>query len=247
MVLGSVTMASAASKSKATNAKQIPVLTYHRIFPDEVKNAPEHINDRYSVSLSTFDQQMHWLSERGYRAVTCDEFYKWRKGKLKLPKRSVLITIDDGHGDSIENAVQVFRKYGLKGTAFIIGRNSLESNDSYSITYSRICQMQASCPEIEFQSHTYDLHELEHPKQVKYKVFKKDADKQKSIYHFKYLAYPHGRQSAAMIKAYKKSGIKMAFLFGKPGYATRKQNLYKIRRIEVRSEMTMDQFKKWCH
>ncbi len=247
MVLGSAEMASAMGKKKVKNAKKIPVLTYHRIYSDEVKNSPANIDDRYSVSLSTFDQQMKWLSERGYRAVTCDEFYKWRKGKLKLPKRSVLITIDDGHAGSIENAAEVFRKYGLKGTAFIKGRASHESDGSYFITYSRICQMKETCPEIEFQSHTYDLHELRTYKTTKYNVFKKDADHQKSIYHFKYLAYPHGWHSATMIKAYKKSGIKMAFLFGKPGYATRKQNLYKMKRIEVRSSMTMDQFRKWCN
>lgn len=247
MVLDSVEMASAASRNKTRNASKIPVLTYHRIYSDKVKNAPAHINDRYSVSLSTFDQQMHWLRKRGYRAITCDEFYKWRKGRLKLPKRSVLITIDDGHADSIENAVRVFRKYGLRGTAFIEGRASYESDGSYFITYSRICQMKESCPEIEFQSHTYDLHELRTYKKTKYKVFKKDADKQKSIYHFRYLAYPHGWKTETMIRAYKKNGIRMAFLFGKPGYATKKQNLYKMKRIEVRSSMTIDRFKKWCN
>ena len=238
---------SANSGSHKYNAARIPVLTYHRIYSDKVKNSKRYRSDRYSISVSTFDKQMKWLKSKGYRTLSCDEFYKWKCGTLRLPGRSVLITIDDGHAGSIENMATVLEKYGFKGTAFIIGRPSY-LNDSYYISYNRIKEMQRDGSPVEFQSHTYNLHNLKAYKRSSYKKFLQDAARQKKLYGFKYIAYPHGRYSTKMIKAYKKSGIRMGFLFGKGknGYATRKQNIYKIKRVEVSSSMSMSRFKKWC-
>ena len=238
---------SANSGRRKYNATKIPVLTYHRIYSDKVKNSKRYRSDRYSISVSTFNKQMKWLKSKGYRTLSCDEFYKWKCGTLRLPGRSVLITIDDGHARSIENMATVLEKYGFKGTAFIIGRPSY-LNDSYYISYNRIKEMQREGAPVEFQSHTYNLHNLNAYKRSSYKKFLQDAARQKKLYGFIYIAYPHGRYSTKMIKAYKKSGIRMGFLFGKGknGYATRKQNIYKIKRVEVSSSMSMSRFKKWC-
>ena len=247
VMIGSATCSFAESIRGGKNATYIPVLTYHRIYSDKVKNSKRYRSDRYSISVSTFNKQMKWLKSKGYRTLSCDEFYKWKCGTLRLPGRSVLITIDDGHAGSIENMATVLEKYGFKGTAFIIGRPSY-LNDSYYISYNRIKEMQREGSPVEFQSHTYNLHNLKAYKRSSYKKFLQDAAHQKKLYGFKYIAYPHGRYSTKMIKAYKKSGIRMGFLFGKGknGYATRKQNIYKIKRVEVSSSMSMSRFKKWC-
>lgn len=248
LLLGSTAMAAAKSKKRSKNATKIPVLTYHRIYADGARKDSGEIADRYVITVSKFDQQMSWLKQKGYRTITCDEFYRWKRGKLRLPTRSVLITIDDGHAKSIENMATVLKKYGFKGTAFVIGKTTLNKNGSYYITYDRIREMKKSCPQIEFQSHTYNLHRPDAYKKVSKKGFMQDAAQMKALYGFKYIAYPNGRQSSKMIKAYKKSGIRMGFLFGKGknGYATRKQNIYKLKRIEVSNTMSMARFKKWC-
>ena len=229
------------------NATRIPVLTYHRILADAEKKTAEYKNDRYAISVKEFDKQMKWLKKKRYKAITCEELYLWRTGKIKLPKRSVLITIDDGHAESIENAVRVFKKYKLKGTAFIVGKPAYESNGSYTITYSRIQTLRRTNPgQIEFQSHTYNIHRPNAYLTETYQAVMNDAAAQKEMYGFTYLAYPHGKYSAQMISAYKNSGIKMAFLFGKSGYATRKQDLYQMKRIEVTGNMKLRKFKRWC-
>lgn len=234
-------------KSKVRNATKIPVLTYHRILADAEKKTAEYKNDRYAISVKEFDKQMKWLKKKRYKAITCEELYLWRTGKIKLPKRSVLITIDDGHAESIENAVRVFKKYKLKGTAFIVGKPAYESNGSYTITYSRIQTLRRTNPgQIEFQSHTYNIHRPNAYLTETYQAVMNDAAAQKEMYGFTYLAYPHGKYSAQMISAYKNSGIKMAFLFGKSGYATRKQDLYQMKRIEVTGNMKLRKFKRWC-
>lgn len=236
-----------AKKKKIRNATRIPVLTYHRILADNVKKSPVYKKDRYALAVSEFNKQMKWLKKKHYKAITCEELYFWHTGKLILPKRSVLITIDDGHGTSIENAITVLNRYGLKATAFIEGKPSYDSNGSYYITYSRIKEIQKKYPNtISFQSHTYNLHRPNAFQTETYQSVVADAAQQKEVYGFSYLAYPHGKHSPQMISAYKNSGIKMAFLFGKSGYATRKQDLFQMKRIEVTGNMKLRKFKRWC-
>ena len=236
-------------KGKGRNASRIPVLTYHRILADGVKASPEYANDRYAIAVSEFTKQMQWLRKKKYRAITCDQLYLWRMGKIRLPKRSVLITIDDGHGDSIENALPVLSSYGLRATAFIIGKASYESDGSYFIRASRIKEIQETYPGLmEFQSHTYDLHISNAAQTQTYQSIMTDAAHQRNMYGFEYLAYPCGGHSPEMIRAYKDSGVRMAFVFGKRanGYATRRQNVYKMKRLEVPGNMKLKKFKKLC-
>ena len=225
------------------NAKRIPVITYHRVVTDKQKESAEFRGSSLAISKSTFEKQMKWLHKKGYRTISCEEFYLWHQGKLKLPKKSVLITFDDGHKGVADNALPVLKKYDMKGTAFLIGRSTYK-NKKKSISFKKMKSIQESYPNLEFQSHTYNLHNR-NKVNSKYEVFLKDAKKQKKTYGFEYLAYPFGSYTPQMIKAYKNAGIKMAFTYGENKYATRKQNLYKIRRIKISGNESFSQFKRW--
>lgn len=230
---------------KNKNASKIPVITYHKIVSDKAKKSKKYKHDKWAVSQSNFNKQMAWLHKKHYRTINCDEFYLWRRGRIKLPKRSVLITIDDGNAEAIERAYPVLKKYNMKATAFIVGRSPHRGLKCGNISMERMQEIQEKYPRFEFQSHTYNLHVR---KAVKYgyKTFMKDAAKQREVYGFEYLAYPYGKKTDAMIKAYKNSGIRMAFSFGDYGFATRKQNIYKIKRIAIFGNTSMRKFKRWC-
>ena len=228
---------------KGKNATKIPVITYHKVVTDKQKKSAKYRGSGLAVSKSSFDKQMKWLHKNGYRTINCEEFYLWHEGKIKLPKKTVLITFDDGRAGVVDNALPVLKKYGMKGTVFIIGKNTYTNKKDF-IKYKTLLKVQKEYPDMEFQSHTYNLHKF-FSKKGDYNVVLKDAEKQKKIYGFEYLAYPYGRNTKGMIKAYKKSGIKMAFAYGDFGYATRKQDLFKIRRIKIRGGESMSSFKKW--
>lgn len=221
------------------NAKKIPVITYHRF----TSNKKRVTGSTLYVSQGTFDKQMKWLKAKGYRTINCEEFYLWYKGKIKLPKKSVLITFDDGMNSVANYALPVLKKYKMKGTCFVIGSKTKNNKNGY-IRYNRMLSIQNEYPDLEFQSHTYKLHKF-FSKKGDYGKVLKDAEKQRSVYGFEYLAYPYGRYTPGMIKAYKKSGIKLAFTYGRNGYATRKQNIYKIRRIKISGTGSFSQFKRW--
>lgn len=223
------------------NAKKIAVLAYHNVVTDasKAKNSSSIV-----ISASKFRKQMKYLHDRGYRTISCDELYLWHEGKIKLPKRSVLITFDNGLAGVPRNALPILREYDMKATCFLVGSWTYNGGKKY-ISYEQMKKLQETSPELDFQSHTYDLHKQLKEKGSYSKVLA-DATIMKELYDSpEYLAYPYGTYTKGMIKAYKKIGIKMCFTYGDDGYATKKQDLYKIKRISVNGNASLKRFKKW--
>ncbi|MCF6764566.1 polysaccharide deacetylase family protein [Thiotrichales bacterium 19S3-7] len=71
-------------------------------------------------SIDEFDQQMAYLVANNYKTLSIEEFYRFKKGELKLPKKSVLITFDDGWRNNFVYAYPILKKYGLKATLFVV-------------------------------------------------------------------------------------------------------------------------------
>ncbi len=103
--------------------KEIPVLLYHY-----VGNYPAEMMED-GLSPETFAFQMNFLSENGYSAVALDRAVDHLTGKIKLPPRSLAITIDGGYQDALTNALPVLKKHQFPATLFIapefIGRAQL--------------------------------------------------------------------------------------------------------------------------
>lgn len=226
-----------------TDATRIPVLTYHMVVSNAQKKKGKYRRSSLAVSRSTFDKQMKWLHDRGYRSINCEEFYLWYTGKIKLPPKSVLITFDDGAVGVATQALPVLQKYNMKGTTFIVGARTYK-NKKGTIKFNQLQRLRASQTNLDFQSHTYNLHK-KFSKKGDYAKVMKDAAKQKAMYGFEYLAYPYGRNTPGMRQAYADSGIKVAFTYGKNGYATKSQNIYQIRRIKVNARESFSKFTRW--
>ena len=90
------------------------ILAYHKLF-----NNNEYNNESYSLLESTFELQMKYLSEIGFRAtLICDI----ANNKLNN-RKNVLITFDDGYSSDYKIAFPILKKHGLTGTFFITGNH----------------------------------------------------------------------------------------------------------------------------
>lgn len=228
---------------KGRNARRIPVITYHRVVSDAQKRKGSIRGNNLYISQSNFSKQMKWLSRNGYRTISCQEFLLWFDGKIKLPKKSVLITFDDSRACLPKYAYPALKKYGLKATVFTIG-HGVVNNEKGSIKKKDLKRLIKKYPNIEYQSHTYALHK-HYSTRGMYKRIKKDAAKQAKYFAFDYIAYPYGYSTGEMRKAYKDAGMKMGFSYGDFGYATRSQKRYQIRRIKIYGNGSMSQFTRW--
>src|SRR5438128_4326957 len=76
-------------------------------------------NNRMSMPVSIFDEQMAQLRELGYAAVDLDAVLDHYVEGKALPEGAVLITFDDGYRDNLENAAPILERYGYPAVQFV--------------------------------------------------------------------------------------------------------------------------------
>ncbi|MDA8382276.1 MAG: polysaccharide deacetylase family protein [Betaproteobacteria bacterium] len=92
-------------------AQAVPVLMYHHVSP-----APGLV----TVSPESFRRQMAHLAHAGYTPLTADQFLGFLEGSYAAPRKSVLITFDDGYLDNYAFAFPVLKAFGLRATIFAV-------------------------------------------------------------------------------------------------------------------------------
>ena len=233
-------------------AQKIPVLTYHGF-----SSAGIFSESSLVIEENAFDEQMKYLHDNGYTTLTPDEFYQWHAGKKEFPKKSVMITIDDGCYDAYYIAYPIIKKYGFSATLFCIGKNTAgvtpEFNTDVDATdYVRkdvIDKVREEYPRFYFESHTYNMHtrvDGKPPARVfTYDQLMDDFNKNKE-YEFSYLAYPWGNYGDTIWQVLEDCNYKMAFAYRPFYYALRSDNKYAINRIKIKGRMPLDTFITIC-
>lgn len=109
------TVASAA----VANHSRLPELTiigYHEIVAGDKALIPQ-----YAVSPETFEQQMAWLHDHGYKFVSVDDILAARAGKKPLPEKAVLLSFDDGYRSFYQHAFPIIKRYHAPVVLALVG------------------------------------------------------------------------------------------------------------------------------
>lgn len=226
--------------------QKVAVLGYHSFYKDksELIEESEFIND-----INSFEKQMKYLHDHNYKTLTLDEFYKWKKDELKIPRKSVLITFDDGYLSNYMYAFDILKKYDMNGVVFFIGKNAEEGKEEGTIydymSFEIINRCREEYPNIEFASHSYDLH-ISGVANISKEDLDKDTKEMSKQGNFEYFAYPYGIYSDDMIDVLKNNNYKLAFGFGykdnKHKKASKKDNDYLIPRLNISNYMSLSKF-----
>jgi peptidoglycan/xylan/chitin deacetylase (PgdA/CDA1 family) len=97
------------------NETPVPVLMYHTVGIPDPGWQWRHLTCPYQV----FEDQMRWLKRHGFVTVTLSDLYDHIFNGKALPRRSLILTFDDGYSDNWIFAYPILRKYGFKGTVFV--------------------------------------------------------------------------------------------------------------------------------
>ena len=92
------------------NRAACAVLLYHRIGPASPAGLP------LAVSPEHFEQHLKCL--RDYTVLSLENMVKL-SSEGWLPKRSVVITLDDGYADNLISAKPLLEKYGMPATVYV--------------------------------------------------------------------------------------------------------------------------------
>ena len=88
----------------------VPILCYHRF---------GGAANKMSVSPSNFAAQLDWLARNDYHVIRLSQLTGFLQGREALPKRSVVITIDDGYESTYRHALPALRKHNFPATLFV--------------------------------------------------------------------------------------------------------------------------------
>ena len=187
----------------------IPILTYHRFAED--------CNSLLCLRSSTFEHQMQYLKENGFHVISPEELLAFLENKQGLPKKSVLITMDDGYRSVYEIAYPILKKYEFTATLFIY--TNFVGLSKMAITWDQLKEMKADGFSI--GSHTIYHSDLTIPKDGETEAdwmdrINKELYGSKKIIDKKLrqdtylLAYPYGKYDQRSINIAKEAGYKIA-------------------------------------
>lgn len=214
----------------------LPVLMYHYFYD---KSKGEKGKNSNWMEISKFSDQLKYLKDNDYYFPTWDEVSDFVDGKVDLPKKSVVITIDDGHKSLYKLAIPELDKYKIPATAFIITKNFDTSNlEKYKNST------------IDFESHTDNMHRpggtyghggIFPALSIDKSVEDLKTSIEKLGGNASALAYPYGDCTDRTKQAVQKAGIKLAFTTVnkkvKPG-----MNKYELPRVRISSEISIKGF-----
>ena len=119
-------------------AESVPAILYHFIYLD----GDTSCNDVICHSEEQIDSHFKFLAEHNVFTLNTSEVLSFINGEINLPKKSILITIDDGA--RAENFIPFLEKYGLNATLFLV-------SSWYPVS-------KFSSPYLEIASHTHNMH-----------------------------------------------------------------------------------------
>lgn len=212
----------------------IPVLMYHSIKNDKT--------NPLVVEPELFKDQMKYLKDNGYTTLSMNELFNFMRYNKAVPKKSVVITFDDGYEDIYINAYPILKHYDFKATIFIITDLCRQGG-----LYIKVPQLKEMINNgIEIGSHTLDhskLNKLTYDEQLyNFKQSKKFIDDNLGI-NCIYLSYPYGKYNKGSINALKEAGYVMAFTT-KGKWSYKSNGTFTLNRVYINGFLTMNEFKQ---
>ena len=187
----------------------VPILTYHR-FADECQSP-------LCLPTRVFKEQIRYLRDNGYHAVTPEDLLAFLEYRQPLPRKSVLITIDDGYRSIYDIAYPVLRENGFTATLFIY--TEVIDVASVALSWNQLLEMRQAGFAV--GSHTVHHSDLTRPREGESSAefaarVEKELSGSKQVIDSKLkqntwlLAYPYGNYDPKVVSLSKQAGYKLA-------------------------------------
>lgn len=212
-----------------TRTLDVPILMYHRVGPEPRGPA---ITDALTVSSAVFADEMRWLRRVRFHAITQRTLFAALEYGVRLPRHPVVITFDDGYRDVLWNAAPLLRRLRMPATAYVVtGRVS--GVDPSFLTWDELRQLESSGFDIGSHTvHHVALTGLTSPQALAELVDSRRALQRRLGRPVPWLAYPAGRENAAVVALARRAGYLLAVTTA-PGTLQRASRPLQLSRYEV--------------
>jgi peptidoglycan/xylan/chitin deacetylase (PgdA/CDA1 family) len=219
----------------------VPVLCYHNLAPQS--------KGRMILAAKVFEEQMRYLKKQGYRVINLREFVEFVSLKRQLPRRSVLLTFDDGYRSFSQYALPVLKELGFTATLFIYTDYVGAGGNAFTWDELRKLQQEGFDIQAHSKSHGDMVRGGSEPANEYDRRLEAELAQPRALFQ-KYLgtppdilAYPYGRQDEAVVRRTKDRGYAVAFTVRRqssPSFV----DPYRIHRSQIYPEMSMEDFVK---
>ncbi len=214
----------------------IPVLYYHSVLPDSEVTTRNEV----TISPENLKTQLQLVKDLGYTTITMSELNDYIINNKEIPKKSILITFDDGYADNYVHAFPILKELDMKATIFVI---SSGIDGGYYMSSDQLKDMVNYG--IDIESHTVNhvhLDTLSYEEQLKELKDSKATIEKITNKEVLSIAFPFGDYNENTLKAVTDAGYSIAFTTNR-GLANRTDNKIALDRIYVSSEYSIDTFK----
>ena len=214
----------------------IPVLYYHSVLPDSEVTTRNEV----TISPENLKTQLQLVKDLGYTTLTMSELNDYIINNKEIPKKSILITFDDGYADNYVHAFPILKELDMKATIFVI---SSGIDGGYYMSSDQLKDMVNYG--IDIESHTVNhvhLDTLSYEEQLKELKDSKATIEKVTNKEVLSIAFPFGDYNENTLKAVTEAGYSIAFTTNR-GLANRTDNKIALDRIYVSSEYSIDTFK----
>lgn len=192
---------------------QAIVFCYHR-FEEKPK-------DSLAIKPSDFEAQLQALKDNGIEVISMEDFLAWRRGEKAIPKKSAIITIDDGYVSGYSVAWPILQKFGHPFTMFIYTDyvKGGPKSGGQSITWAQLAEMRDAG--VDIGSHTVSHSSLNAKKGKSDEQYRewlkqelagsKEAIERELGIRVKTLAYPYGLHNELVRQTAMEAGYEAAF------------------------------------
>lgn len=220
------------------NTSGVPVLMYHWFYDDTKGETYSKVNGHDYMSKTNFESEIKYLVDNNYYFPAYEELEKYIDGKISLPKKSIILTSDDGKESFYNIAGEVIEKYKVPMTSFVITKNNnwkKHTDNKYIV----------------FESHSDNLHNRGCKgdmngdmmcKKESYILNDLTLSRKKLGDNPKVFAYPYGHYKDESFDEVKKSGFDLAFTINY-GKVKKGMNKLKLPRIRINRTTTLTQYK----
>jgi len=218
----------------------VPVLVYHNISAAE--------KGRLSIAVRNFEAQMRQLHDEGFQTVGLADFLAFTAGRRQLPRKSVLLTFDDGYKSFVQYAHPTLKGYGFGATLFVysdfVGAGSglswqdLRALSEQGYDVQAHSKSHANLRRKEGESEAAYAKRIEAELGYPLTLFKKYLGRSSES-----LAYPYGEVDDELLRHIAKYGYTAAFTVRRQSNPAFVSPL-KISRSQIYAEMTAQDFAK---
>jgi peptidoglycan/xylan/chitin deacetylase (PgdA/CDA1 family) len=220
----------------------VPILTYH--------NFSETKEDLMMVKKDLFEQQMRYLHDNDYIAITLDDFFDFLEYRKQLPRKAVVITFDDGWQGVYTIAFPILKKYGFPATLFVY--TDLISGNRKTLSWAQLAELDKGGIDIQCHTKTHrNLIKIKDGESLKNYVSEVEKEISESTRiideklhkDVKYFAYPYGDTNSLVIALLREKGFRGAFTVKRDANPFFMDH-YTLNRSMIYGDFNLQEFKK---